>query len=232
VKDLSPWSIETSFFKEMLVSKETYRKCLGSDFNYSRIQNFIKLPRDQTAIKDTLTIFYPQLIEVYKHIACKNVKNGNVFMNYNELLGFLTETGVIDERTFRKVDYDVIFKAVNYTELENTLNPTYGVVRYEFIETLVRVAIEKYFVKRTVDSEQAALEKLFALIVPHLDKFDGNFWRRTRYFTENMEIVFKTYLPVFQRVYDKYKDTDGRMGSQAHLDQENFYQMCMDIRLF
>ena len=65
-------------------------------------------------------------------------------MSYKDLLHCLTELGVLDGVTFRKIDYDAIFKAVNYTQFTSDLNPSHGVVRYEFLETIVRVAIEKY----------------------------------------------------------------------------------------
>jgi hypothetical protein len=118
------------------------------------------------------------------------------------------------------VDYDVIFKAVNFNESgEQELNPTHGVVRYEFIETIVRVAIEKFRVKGTAASDAEAVRiLLYEVLATKMPNFDGNLWRRSRYFTENMEIVFKTYMPVFQRLYDKYKDTKGKIGAQAYID--------------
>jgi hypothetical protein len=110
----------------------------------------------------------------------------------------LTSTGIIDGVSFRKEDFTVVFKAVNFTELESDLNPAHGVVRYEFVETIVRVAIEKFLVKGTAQTEAEAVKRLLMEILdPNFEKFDGNVWRVTRYFSENMEIVFKTYLPVF-----------------------------------
>jgi hypothetical protein len=158
----------------------------------------IKDPEVLEKVKTDIRQNYPQLIEVYKHFASQNIKNENVFINYNELLLFLTKTGVVDEITFRKVDYDVIFKAVNFNEMESTLNPTHGVVRYEFIETIIRVAVEKYKVQGTAQTEDEAVKRmLYELLAPKIGEFDGNIWRQARYFTENMEIVFKTYMPVF-----------------------------------
>jgi hypothetical protein len=64
-----------------------------------------------------------------------------------------------------------------------------------------------------------------------MGEWDGDVWRKARYFTENMEIVFKTYMPVFQRLYDKYKDTKGKIGAQAYIDQDRFIQICVDLGL-
>jgi hypothetical protein len=105
---------------------------------------------------------------VYKHFASQNIKTDNVFLNYTELLQFLTVTGIVDERSFRKVDYDVIFKAVNFNEMgDQELNPSHGVVRYEFVETIVRVAVEKFMVKGTAKSEGEAVQRLlFEMLAP------------------------------------------------------------------
>jgi len=138
----------------------------------------------------------------------------------------------MDEKSFRKIDFDVIFKAVNFTETESELNPTHGIVRYEFIETLVRVAVEKYMIKGNAANEGEALRRLFSEILDKaLEDTDGNIWRFSRYACENMEIVFRTYIPVFQKLYDKYVKAD--IGCKiAYLHMEDFVLMCKELRLF
>jgi hypothetical protein len=108
------WTVEKSMFKEIIMTKETYDKCIGSDFLNSRIDRMIKLESMQEAVKADVRQFYPELVETYKYFATISYKESNVFINYNELYKFLTDTGVIDEVTLRKVDYDVIFKATMY----------------------------------------------------------------------------------------------------------------------
>jgi hypothetical protein len=86
------------------------------------------------------------------------VKSDNVFINYLELITFCRNTGIIDGTTFTKPDFDVIFKAINYNDdTDSELNPTSGVVRYEFIEFIVRVALEKYYRKGSAKSEEEAV---------------------------------------------------------------------------
>jgi len=88
---------------------------------------------------------------------------------------------------------------VNFNEGPNSdLNPLNGVVRYEFVEFLVRVAIEKFMVRGSCKSEYEAVKTMIdTILVPRFPEYDGNIWRDTRLFNENVEIVFRTYMPVF-----------------------------------
>ena len=40
--------------------------------------------------------------------------------------------------------YSNIEHDINYSEVESDMNPDNGVVRHEFIEAIVRIAVEKY----------------------------------------------------------------------------------------
>jgi len=108
--------------------------------------------------------YYRKIIEVYKHFAWETYKPDNVYMSYGDGMKFLNALGVFDEHNFKKVDYDCIFKAVNYTEFTSSLNPLNGVVRYEFLETIIRVAIEKYKVQGTW-TKLEAIQKFMTEVV-------------------------------------------------------------------
>ena len=86
-------------------------------------------------------------MESYKHFATKSYKDSQVWLSYKDVWAFLNKLGLVDGKTLAKWDYGVIFKAVNFTTETNALNPDHGVVRYEFLECLVRVGIEKFKVK-------------------------------------------------------------------------------------
>ena len=153
-----PWSIERSLFKDMLVSTELLEKCCAMDFTHTNVSKSVKNAEVMSEVRRIIRENYRLLRDAYRYVASSSVKKGgNIFINHRELLTFLESVGLVDGVTFTKPDYDVIFKAVNYTEIESELNPTSGVVRYEFIETIVRVAIEKYKVKGTAETADVAL---------------------------------------------------------------------------
>ena len=65
-------------------------------------------------------------------------------------------------------------------------------------------------------------------IVPMMEVYDGNLWRYQRYFTENMEIVYRTYMPVFQQLYNKYKEAE--VGNKtAYITTDGFRDVCNDL---
>ena len=138
------WTLEKSMFKDMLVSDEMYDSCFKSDIMNSRINNCTSNIKSREEMKTVLRSQYPIIMESYKYFASKSYKQENVYLSYKDVLQFLNELGLVDGKTFRKFDYDSIFKAVNFTDNETDLNPDFGVVRYEFLETIVRVAIEKF----------------------------------------------------------------------------------------
>jgi hypothetical protein len=50
-----------------------------------------------------------------------------------------------------------------------------------------------------------------------------------RYFTENLEIVFKSYMLVFQKIYDKYKESDTSGGHSSYLTCDGFTLLCREL---
>lgn len=142
----------------MIVSNEMYDKCFQRDVMDSRIQGMISNVKIRENIKKDLRTYYPAILETYKHFASKTHKDSQVFLSYNDVWDFLLEIDVVDNKTFSKHDYDPIFRAVNFSDAEEPLNPDHGVVRYEFLETLVRVAIEKFKVKGSCKTEDEAVK--------------------------------------------------------------------------
>lgn len=74
------------------------------------------------------------------------------------MLIFLEKFNILDEVTYHKYDFEVQWTAVNYNEGPAELNPLNGVVRYEFVEFIVRIAIEKFMVRGECKTEYEAVK--------------------------------------------------------------------------
>ena len=102
-------------FKDMIISEDLYTQCFKSDIMNSRIEGVTSNIKSREEIKKTLRTHYPLIMESYKHFATKTYKDSQVFLSYKDVWAFLDELGLVDGKTFAKFDYDVIFKAVNFT---------------------------------------------------------------------------------------------------------------------
>jgi hypothetical protein len=100
---------------------------------------------------------YPLIIDSFKHYATLSTKKDNIYMSYHEMLDFIRDCKIIDG-SFTRLDYDIIFKAINYNEQESDINPQNGVVRHEFIEAIVRIAVEKYMHRGSAPDELSAVQ--------------------------------------------------------------------------
>jgi hypothetical protein len=92
---------------------------------------------------------------------------------------------------------------VSKGEKGNFRNPIGGLIRFQFLEILVRAGVRKYF-----DNAKTAETRVDAVKM-HLDQAMLTFgkhdlylnWRKERYFNEECDIVFKHYLRVIKVTY-------------------------------
>ena len=82
--------------------------------------------------------------------------------------------------------------------------PDRGLVRFQFLESIVRLADEKY---KKSGGVQTILEAATAIINQHLvsiyPKHQSGSWRETAYFVEEVDILLKKYRGVFSNIHRK-----------------------------
>ena len=61
-------------------------------------------------------------------------------MDYGKFLELMTKSGIRDEKYIFGYTLEVLFAAVNFDETSNEENSAKELVRYEFVEILVRIA--------------------------------------------------------------------------------------------
>ncbi len=72
----------------------------------------------------------------------------------------LNEAHLIDQSTFSTADADRMFIAVN-ASAKNPLNPQHALVRFQFLEIIIKIAIEKFLKQGgKIKNEAEAVEKL------------------------------------------------------------------------
>jgi hypothetical protein len=118
-------------------------------------------------------------------------------------------------------DLDFNLKGALFNEVKNNpRNPANSLVRYQFLEIIVRLALDKYLRKKVVATPSEAVQKLFEEMWPILSKYDSNTWRWERYICEDVDLVYKAHRPILESIWSRYSIRMKKPG------QKNF--MCLE----
>ncbi|EFJ45989.1 hypothetical protein VOLCADRAFT_118253, partial [Volvox carteri f. nagariensis] len=131
-------------------------------------------------------------------------------------MAFCHDAGIVGKGC-TGMDVQNIFVAVNFEEEseteESAANDDDAMVRFEFMEGLIRVAFAKFIsTKRMTDASDAIgalLEGVAASPgIPPEARVDPNEWRRVRFYTAEVEEVIKEYWDLLGGIFKLYKARD------------------------
>jgi hypothetical protein len=75
-------------------------------------------------------------------------------------------------------------------------------IRYQFLEIFVRLALDKYFKTKVVSTHDEAIIKLFdENVLPSFSKFNSNEFRHSKYWNEPCDIVIKSHMNILKDIY-------------------------------
>ncbi|KAG2501783.1 hypothetical protein HYH03_000283 [Edaphochlamys debaryana] len=141
-------------------------------------------------------------------------------MGCSTWMAFCADAGITREggpRGTTPLDMQNIFVAVNFEEESDTVeaeaNDDDAMVRFEFIEGLVRAAFGKYITTRKMkdasDAVGAFLEEVTACAdLPPEARVDPNDFRRDRFYCADVEAVLKEYYDLLVGCFKLYKARD------------------------
>ena len=98
------------------------------------------------------------------------------------------------------------------------------IVRFQFLEYLLRCAIKKYFESGACETEVDAV-RMF--IVEHIDKhvgtrFDQTLWRQENTMNIYVDNVLKAHMKVWDHMYNKYSGRHALPGMKAFMMVDEF----------
>jgi hypothetical protein len=156
--------------------------CFEIDWESSKIEKVLKIKSEIDAVKAYLKTQYKYLRDVYKYHAglatARVVSVGSGIIS--EILSHCNE--FIDGRQLKLSDVDLEVIACNGGKREsNYLSPDKSLVRFQFMEVLVRLSVAKYFKTGKVESASEAVIKAFEdNFHPYIadEKFNSHIWRK------------------------------------------------------
>ena len=98
-------------------------------------------------------------------------------------------------------DLDVNWTAANVTEKVNPRNPRKAACRYEFLEIIVRLALDKYLRYGKAMAASEAVTWLLDEMKPFAAENDSSRWRSERLLRENVDLIYKRYYSIFKHIY-------------------------------
>jgi hypothetical protein len=149
-KKANPWKKITSVFAAFRDESDSLlSKAYLNDWKMAvkKIKKFVKDPAEIEALKDIFEEHWFLIKNIFKAYA---VYNGTepFYLGSNTFTEFCNECKIVDGGvTVGLQDIDTIFIATNYTseKIKNSLNnPERCIVRFQFLESLVRLAMVKY----------------------------------------------------------------------------------------
>lgn len=146
----------------------------------------------------------------------------------NAFTDFCNISGMVDGNLFKLADLDLNLKGAGYSEEKNNpLNPPNALVRFKFMEMLVRIAKDKYVRNKITQDMGEALQKLVTEHVnPAVAKYNHQVWREQRYLCEELDLVYKAYKPVLDTVFHKFSGRYTKPGYKRFMSLEEFTDFC------
>jgi hypothetical protein len=153
--------------------------CFEFDWQCSKVPKFVKNEADLARCKEAFRSIYPFYKEAYKHLSTVS-PIGDVWCvpNYT-FMQFIDTTQIVDNVLIKAPDLDIKFIATNTgSDLKGPRNPERGLVRYQLMECLFRIAEEKYVKSQTAPDYTGAISMLLDNhCVPYFKKYDSQKWR-------------------------------------------------------
>lgn len=150
-------------------------------------------------------------------------------MTLSGFTDFVNLLGLVDGKTLRLGDLDTDLKASTNSTDSGSQNIA-AITRSEFMEAIVRVAIDKFHRSQLVNSEVEAVEKLvFEFLLPAVSMLESDKWRYARYLNEECAGVLTNYEAELVRMFGKYSGKNTLPGERQGMSLEEFQNCCLDL---
>jgi hypothetical protein len=128
------------------LNKEILKKCFEFDWDCSNIPRVIKKEEEIAKVKEILRGIYKQYKETYKYYAGSSPIGDTWAITQLGFNDFVNELNLVDNKTLKTSDVDIKFVATTSSSefKSSTRNPERGLIRYQLMEAMVRLADEKF----------------------------------------------------------------------------------------
>jgi hypothetical protein len=226
------WSKDRSLFKEFhFYGQDFYEACVLFDWEQSKLPSMVKSSQDQQALKGFLGKIYPKVLQTFKNLS---IQSANEFpsVGNNVFIDFLNQGQAFDG-LFNSSDLGVNWNAVIVPKKRQPFNPGASLVRYEFVEILVRISHDRYVRNKVCKN---VVEAFQYFVKENLEKLFENFfsenWRNENLYLEDVDNLLRCFKPAFEAAFKNYSGRKALPGQKPFMSLEEFKAFCFDSHIF
>jgi hypothetical protein len=115
--------------------------------------------------------YYPKIREAYKHFAGVNPAGIIPSIGQNVFTEIISNCpGLLDSKNMKLADLDIEFTSTNASSDKSKQNPDRQLVRFQFLEIFIRLALQKYYKTNICPNPIEAIKKLMKThVLPFLN---------------------------------------------------------------
>ena len=267
VEDRPPWDINASVFaprrresdgKDYYNNVKVQNKQFESDWkrvtSKERFVGFVEREAKKAAAKDGKPAPEPEsAMKELKDCLKKNFRTlarcfiyysllgtGDVFsMQLNEYSDFIDSCNIPDPESegCKRSHCDTLFITANYEDKADNKNDNNALMRFEFLEVIVRLAVMKFGggQAETWDISDNITRLINNLILPSMPPMavqDEDEYRRKRLYCEDMDLLYEKKLELIKAVYSRYRLPPREGGVRAKMiNLDDWMALFEDIHL-
>lgn len=261
LKPKDPWTLDKSIFKprrreadsrDYFDNAKVRNRAFETDWarvaSKDRVHRMVQKQSGGDAaamnkVKEVVKAKFGAIIAIFDYYA--TVGSGDVFSMQMNAFGEFCDVADITDTTSKLCkpkDLQTVFIATNVEDdkstAESKVNHDRSLHRFEFLEALIRIAINAFIKTGEMTHVADAVERLLKdKVLAHMDPgsqacHDRDLWRRQRLYTEECDLVLREFQAELHRVFNWYVGTKVASSQRAtRLTIKNFLNMLEQLGL-
>ena len=237
------------FYDNKKVKKSAFKIDWNNLTSKKRFVNFILREDDDGSkdelyeVRDVIWECYDTIMDAYEFYSVMGTSMSSLYtISLNSYSDFVDDCNIPDSKskTCKRKDLDTIFIVANVEEDKaskvNKQNDDRALMRFEFLEVVVRIAIQKYLRSGDTDDVSDAVRMLCEQnIRPSLGPeavHDSNVFRKNRLYTEGVDKVFKQHNKRIQMIFKVFAQPKVGFTKYQLMNMEEWMYLLKTCELF
>lgn len=133
---------------------------------------------------------------------------------------------LIDNVVIKFATIDTAFLQIVRNSKASALNPGNGLIRYQFLEIIMRLAFKRYEESKEVATKLEAVQQFVQLnLKDSYQNVDTQVWRKTRYWNEEVDNLYKSHLPIWEHLFNSFGGRNKKPGERHYIMVDEFDTM-------
>jgi hypothetical protein len=210
-------------------------KCFEEDWKNAKIHKVCKDETELAMLKELIRSKYQGFRESYKFTSGIDPMKDLTSIGINTFSDSITSlNGFIDGKNMMLSDLDLEFISTNAGEKQSKRNPEKKLVRHNWIEIFVRLAVTRFVKKeKSARGPYQAMQIMFELFLDqYFTKFNSNDWRHNVLYTEENDLALKRSIKFLRTLYQTYSGRYAQPGGPKYMSLQEFQEVFLDCAIF